>query len=257
VFDFSDKVVLLTGASSGIGAACARRFHAFGAQVVLSDRNHELGRELARELGERARYVELDVTDEAGWAAVIAELESAFGRLDVLVNSAGIGVMGSIEDTSLEQFRLIHAVNVEGVFLGCRAALPLLRKTGEQSGDAAIVNLSSIAGMRGVAKLAAYCSSKGAVRLLTKSIALHCAEQHDKVRCNSLHPSFIATPMVEQMIAGAPDPERMRKILLRVSPSQRFGRPEEVADVVVFLASPAATYINGAELPIDGGTTAR
>ncbi len=253
MFDFRDKIVLLTGAASGIGASCARRFHAAGAEVVLTDRAHAPGRALAAELGDRARYLELDVTDEVGWAAVIAELE----RLDVLVNSAGIGIMGSIEDTSLEHFRLVHAVNVDGVFLGCKAALPLLRAAGEQRGDAAIVNLSSIAGIRGVAKLAGYCSSKGAVRLLTKSIALHCAEQGYKVRCNSLHPSFIETPMVERMIAGAPDPERMRKVLLRVSPSGRFGRPEEVADAVLFIASPAASYINGAELPIDGGTTAR
>ena len=257
MFDFSDKVVLLTGAASGIGASCARRFHAAGAQVVLTDRANEAGEALAAELGKRARYLELDVTDEARWAAVVSEIQAELGRLDVLVNSAGIGVMGSIEDTSLEHWRLVHAVNVDGVFLGCRAAMPLLRAAGEAHGDAAIINLSSIAGMRGVAKLAAYCSSKGAVRLLSKSIALHCAEQGYAVRCNSLHPSFIDTPMVEGMIQAAPDPERMRKILLRVSPSGRFGRPEEVSDVVLFLASPAATYINGAELPIDGGTTAR
>jgi 3(or 17)beta-hydroxysteroid dehydrogenase len=143
------------------------------------------------------------------------------------------------------------------VFLGCRAAIPLLRRSAKQTGDAAIINVSSVAGLRGAAKLAAYCSSKGAVRLLTKSIALHCAEQGDAIRCNSVHPSFIETPMVDAMINGAEDPKRMRKLLERVSPAGRLGQANEVADVIVFVASPAASFINGAELPIDGGTTAR
>jgi 3(or 17)beta-hydroxysteroid dehydrogenase len=257
MFDAHDKVVLITGAASGIGASCARRFVEAGATVVLGDRDEARGRALAEELGERASFYTQDVTDEARWKELIAAIDERHARLDVLINSAGIGIMGTIEDTSLEHFRLVHAVNVEGVFLGCREALPLLRRAAKEQGDASIVNVSSVAGLRGAAKLAAYCSSKGAVRLLTKSIALHCAEQGDAIRCNSIHPSYIDTPMVQGMIDHAPDPARMRKILERVSPTGRLGRVEEVAEVVLFLASPAASFVNGAELPIDGATTAR
>lgn len=257
MFDFTDRVVLITGAASGIGKGCAAHFIEAGATVVLTDRQDEAGEALAAGLGERASYRSLDVTDENRWMSLMSELEGNHGRLDVLINSAGVGVMGSVEDTSLEHFRLVHAINVDGTFLGCKYALPLLRKGAAAAGDAAIINVSSIAGMRGVAKLAAYCSSKGAVRLLSKSVALHCAEQGDAIRCNSIHPSFIDTPMVQRMIHGAPDPDRMREVLLRTSPAKRFGEVDEVARVVVFLASPAASYLNGVELPIDGATTAR
>jgi 3(or 17)beta-hydroxysteroid dehydrogenase len=255
--EFSDKVALITGGASGLGAACAKAFVDAGAQVVISDRNDRAGEALAEELGERAQFMIQDVTDEARWAEIVAAIGDRHGRLDVLVNSAGIGVMGSFEHTSLEHFRLVHAVNVEGVFLGCKACLPLMRETAERTGDAGIVNMSSIAGLRGAAKLAAYCSSKGAVRLLSKSIALRCAEAGYKIRCNSLHPSYIDTPMVQAMIHSAKDPARMRDILERVSPAKRLGEPEEVAGAVLFLASEAARFINGAELPVDGGTTAR
>lgn len=257
MFDFSDKVVLVTGAASGLGAACARHFHEAGASVVLTDRDGERGRALARELGERARFEPQDVTDEARWVELMGQIDEAFGGLDVLVNSAGIGLMGTIEDTSLEHFRLVHAVNVEGVFMGCKAAIPLLRRRARETGDAAIINVSSVAGLRGASKLAAYCSSKGAVRLLTKSIALHLAEQGDAIRCNSIHPSYIDTPMVQGMINLSEDRARARSILERVSPARRLGQPEEVARVVLFLASDAASFLNGVELPIDGGTTAR
>ena len=146
----------------------------------------------------------------------------------------------------------MHAVNVDGVFLGCKAAIALMRR-----GGGSIINLSSIAGLRGVAKLAAYNSAKGAVRMLTKSIALHCAEQGYGIRCNSLHPSYVDTPMVRNFIAGSGDPQRMLSVVNRVSPLNRMGRVEEVAAAVLFLATDGASFINGAEIPIDGGASAR
>ncbi|MCA9660750.1 MAG: glucose 1-dehydrogenase [Myxococcales bacterium] len=251
--DFTGKVALITGGASGLGAACAAGFAAAGAKVVITDIQGERGRELAAKLGGAARYIDHDVRDEAAWTAVIDEVRALHGRLDTLVNGAGVGVLGDIESTTLEQFRWVHAVNVEGVFLGCKAALPLMR----EGGGGSIINISSVAGLRGVAELAAYSSSKGAVRLLSKSVALHCAARGDNIRCNSIHPSFIDTPMVDGMIAAARSPEKMAAFVRRVSPAGRIGRPEEVADVVLFLASDAASFINGVELPIDGGTTAR
>jgi NAD(P)-dependent dehydrogenase (short-subunit alcohol dehydrogenase family) len=249
----ASKIVLITGGASGIGAECARAFVAEGAGVMLADIDVERGRAVADDLGAAAAFVRLDVTEEADWAAAVEEIRARWGRLDVLVNCAGMAINADIEETSLEQFRRVHAVNVEGVFLGCKAAIPLLRARGGGS----IINVSSIAGLRGVAKLAAYNSAKGAVRLLTKSVALHCAEKGYNIRCNSLHPSYVDTPLVRQMLAESPDPERLLSVMNRVSPMNRMGKVQEVAAVVVFLASDGASFVNGAEIPIDGGATAR
>jgi 3(or 17)beta-hydroxysteroid dehydrogenase len=250
---FADKVVLITGGASGIGKECARQFLAQGARVALTDIDSRQGLRAVDELGGNVEFWALDVTSEGAWHEVTSAVNARWARLDVLVNGAGILLHADIEQTTLEQFRLIHAVNVEGVFLGCKAAIPLMRR----NGGGAIVNVSSIAGLRGVAKLAAYNSAKGAVRLLTKSIALHCAEAGYDIRCNSLHPSYIDTPMVQKMIAESSNPERLLTVMNRVSPLNRMGTAQEVAAVAVFLASDAAAFINGAEIPIDGGATAR
>jgi len=249
---FEHKVVLITGGASGIGKECARQFLAQGARVAIADIDSRQGRMVADELGADAGFWTLDVTSETAWHEVTSAVWARWSRLDVLVNGAGIVIRGSIEDTTLEDFRRVHSVNVEGVFLGCKAAIPLLRKNG-----GAIVNLSSTAGLRGVAKLAAYNSAKGAVCLLTKSVALHCAQAGYNIRCNSLHPSYIDTPMVQKMVAESDNPGRMLYVMKRVSPMNRMGSVQEVAGVVVFLASDAASFINGAEIPIDGGATAR
>lgn len=251
--DFSGKVALVTGAASGLGLDVARRFVASGGSVTMTDLQAGIGQAEAQALGERALFLAQDVTDEQRWQQVVAETVAHFGRLDVLVNAAGMGLFASLEETSLAQFRKVHAVNVEGVFLGCKAALPAMRA----SGGGSIINLSSIAGLRGVGKLAAYCSSKGAVRLLSKSIALDCAERGDNIRCNTVHPSYIDTPMVQGLIGLGGDPERTRRRLERVSPMNRLGRPEEVSSVILFLASAEASFVNGAEITVDGGTTAR
>jgi 3(or 17)beta-hydroxysteroid dehydrogenase len=251
--EFSGKVVLISGGASGIGKECARQFLDRGARVALADIDTRLGRSAAAELGSEAVYWPLDVTSEPSWRELIDSIQSRWGRLDVLVNAAGIVLNADIEQTTLEQFHRVHAVNVDGVFLGCKAVINLMRG----GGGGAIINLSSIAGLRGVAKLAAYNSAKGAVRLLTKSVALHCAEKSYNIRCNSLHPSYVDTPMVQEMIAAAPDPRKLLSVMNRVSPLNRMAKTSEVAAVVVFLSSDGASFINGAEIPIDGGATAR
>ena len=253
MLDFSNKVVLVTGGASGIGRTSAELFAGQGARVVITDLNVSLGAAAARAIGPACLYLEQDVCDETRWKDVVEEILRIHGRLNVLVNAAGTMLDATIEQTSLEQFRRIMSVHVESVFLGCKAVLPAMR----ESGGGAIVNLSSTAGLRGVARLAAYNSAKGAVRLLTKSVALHCAEQGYPIRCNSVHPSYVATPMVEQAIAGSKNPDKMRSVMNRVSPMGRMGTPAEVAAVILFLASDEASFVNGIEMPIDGGTTAR
>ncbi|HEV7559118.1 MAG TPA: glucose 1-dehydrogenase [Kofleriaceae bacterium] len=240
------KLAIVTGGASGIGRACVRRFVREGARVVVADRNARDGKALADELGQR--FVELDVTDEAGWAALVGSID----RLDVLVNAAGVGVVADIETATLEQYRFVNAVNSEGVFLGCKAAIGVMKATG-----GSIINLSSVAGLVGDPNLPAYCASKGAVRLLTKSIALHCARKGYNIRCNSVHPSFIDTPMAEAMIEGSPDPAKMRKRLVDAAPLRRFGEADEVASLVLYLASDESKFTTGSELVIDGGLTAR
>lgn len=244
------KVALVTGAASGIGRATAALFHAHGAKVAASDRN-EAG--LAA-LGPDADLVlAQDVTDEARWREAVDAVVAAFGRLDILVNSAGVAILGNIETTSLADWRKVNAVNVEGVFLGCREAVRVMKETGGGS----IVNLSSVAGVIGDASSAAYCASKGAVRMLTKSAALHCARAGLGIRVNSVHPSFTETPMVLEGIARARDPERVRAGLSRAAPMGRMGKAEEVALTILFLASDESSFTTGAEFMVDGGLTAQ
>ncbi len=244
------KTALITGAASGIGRATAALFHAEGAKVVASDRN-EAG--LAGLEGVADLTLPQDVTDEARWRQVVDAVMAAFGRLDILVNSAGIALKGNIETATLADFRRTEAVNVEGVFLGCREAIRVMRGNGGGS----IVNLSSVAGIIGDAQSAAYCASKGAVRLLTKSAALYCGRAGYNIRLNSVHPSFADTPMVQELIASSKNPERVREGLMRAAPLGRMGRPEEVANAILYLASDESSFTTGAELMVDGGLTAQ
>ncbi|MBK7076848.1 MAG: glucose 1-dehydrogenase [Myxococcales bacterium] len=246
------KIALITGGASGIGRAAAQRLAAEGATVIVTDRDGPGAAAVAAALGAPHAAATLDVTDEAAWAAVVADAVARHGRLDVLVNSAGIGRHGDIESTTLADFRLMYRVNVEGTFLGCRAAVGAMKAHG-----GAIINLSSVAGLIGVPDLAGYCASKGAVRLLTKSVALHCAKQGYRIRCNSLHPSFIDTPMVDAMAAALGDPAAAKAQLGRAAPLGRLGHVDDVTAAILYLASDEGAFVTGAELAIDGGLTAR
>jgi len=244
------KTALITGAASGIGRATAALFHAEGAKVAATDRN-EAGLEGAKPFADIV--LPQDVTDEARWRQVVDIAVAAFGKLDILVNSAGIGTKGNIETETLADWRRVHAVNVEGTFLGCREAVRVMKETGGGS----IVNLSSVAGIIGDAQTIAYCASKAAVRLLTKSAALHCGRSGYKIRVNSVHPSFADTAMVQELIASSKNPERVREGLARAAPLGRLGRAEEVAAAILYLASDESSFTTGAEIVVDGGLTAQ
>jgi 3(or 17)beta-hydroxysteroid dehydrogenase len=247
------KIALITGAAMGLGAATARRLHREGAIVVLTDRNVDEGQKVAKGLGERAEFRALDVTEEQTWIAVLDAVVAAHGKLDVLVNNAGVGVAGDIENTTIEQWRFVHAVNVEGVFFGCKHGVRVMKG----GGGGSIINLSSVAGIIGAPNMAAYCSSKGAVRTLTKSVAMHCARMGYGIRCNSIHPAFIETSMMQGLVQTLGDPTRARAGLAKSIPLGRIGDPEDVAAAVAYLASDDARFVTGAELPVDGGLLAQ
>ncbi len=236
-----EKVVLVTGAAGAIGSAVADAIVELGGIAVTSDL---AGREDVDH--------ELDVTSEEDWIRVTAEIERSEGRLDGLVNAAGIVAIGSVEDTELATWRRVMAINLDGTFLGCKHALRLLRR-----GGGSIVNISSVSGLVGGHNLAAYNASKGGVRLLTKSVALHGARLKPQVRCNSVHPAFIEGPMADGMISGLRDPERARERLAAQVPLGRFGKPAEVADLCVYLLSDESAFVTGAEFVLDGGLTAQ
>ncbi|MCC7273748.1 MAG: glucose 1-dehydrogenase [Alphaproteobacteria bacterium] len=240
------KVALVTGAGGGLGRAFVAGLAAEGASVVASDRDAAVAN-----VPGAAAALALDVTDEAAWRETVAAVMVRFGHLDVLVNNAGIAIAHSIEDTTLEEWRLVMGVNLDGVFLGCKHAIPAMKATG-----GSIVNLSSVSGIVGGANLAAYNASKGGVRLLTKSVALHCARAGYGIRCNSIHPSFVATPMVEGLIASSPNPEKARQRLVRQVPIGRIAEPDDVTPLVVYLASDESRFVTGAEMVVDGGLTA-
>lgn len=247
------KVALVTGAASGLGKAAAAMLVREGARVALTDRNEAGAREVAASLGEAARAWALDVTKEADWERVVDEVGATFGRLDVVVNNAGIGISKDIESLSLEEWRLVHAVNLDGVFLGCKHAIRGMRKCGAKG---SIINISSVAGLVGVDTLPAYCSSKGGVRLLTKSVALHCARKGYGIRCNSVHPTFIETPMVDDLASLSGDMVAGKARLARMIPLGRIGEPDDIAYAVLYLASDESKLMTGSELVVDGGTTA-
>ena len=254
--DLDGRIALVTGAAKGLGAATARALAAAGATVVVTDL--AAPEDLAAEIGGLARA--LDVTSEAGWAETIDWVRSELGGLDVLVNNAGLWLFKPITETSLDDWRRLHAVNCEGVFLGTRAAIPLLvERAPRWRGGTAIINLSSVAGIEGAAGASCYNSTKGAVRLFTKGCAKELAAA--RVRVNSVHPAVIDTDMGRHLIDdfAAAQGVGNNEVLANVSamhPLGHLGEPQNVADAVVFLASDRAAFTTGSELIVDGGLSA-
>jgi 3(or 17)beta-hydroxysteroid dehydrogenase len=259
------KVAIVTGAASGIGRAGALALAREGAAVVVTDRAFpgvEATASSIADAGGNAIALKHDVGEEEDWDFVVAQTLEEFGRLDILVNNAGLGAGGSLLETTLGEWRSLMRVNLDGVFLGTKAAVGAMRGRPEEAGLASIVNISSVLGLVGGIEVAAYSASKGAVRLFTKAVALECAAKNWRIRVNSIHPGYIWTPMVE---AGAArraqrmgtDPATARAWIEAQHPLGRLGVPDDIANGIVYLASDESAFMTGAELVLDGGYTAR
>lgn len=248
----NNKTCVVTGAARGIGRAIAVRFHAEGADVVLTDIDAAAGAAMAADIG--CRFETLDVREEADWQRLAARVPAA----DVVVNNAGVTgfeqgmVAHDPEHARLADWREVHRVNLDGTFLGCRYAIGAMKGRGTGS----IINISSRSGLVGIPLAAAYASSKAAIRNHSKTVALYCAQQGWKIRCNSIHPAAILTPIWEPMLGTGPDREARMQALVADTPLKRFGLPEEVAAVAAMLASDEASYMTGTEINIDGGLLA-
>lgn len=251
-----NKIALVTGAGSGLGAATARMFAAQGARVLLTDIDVAAAEAVAAGIGAAASAVRHDVTLPDDWSAAVEAAEARFGGLHILVNNAGIAIAGTVEETSLEDWRRVHAVDLDGVFLGCKLALPLIAQTTAREGSrGSILNVSSIAGVIAAANMAAYNSAKAGVRHLSKSVALHCARAGYKVTCNSIHPTFIDTPIIGKMMPAG-DRDALIAKFARQVPLGRIGEPDDIAHAALYLCSDEAKFVTGAELYIDGGISA-
>ncbi|HEX4182449.1 MAG TPA: glucose 1-dehydrogenase [Caulobacteraceae bacterium] len=247
------KVVIVTGAASGLGAASARRLAEEGARVMLTDRAVDAGEAVAeaiRASGGKAMFMTHDVASEGDWQAVVSGTRDAFGRVDVLVNNAGVGGGSPLMEMSLNDWRSMLSVNLDGVFLGMRCVGPSMAASG-----GSIINLSSILGKVAQAGAAAYCASKGGVLMLTKSAAVEWAPL--RIRVNSIHPGYIDTPMVANALHNAENGNELRDLIISRHPLGRLGLAGEIAEGVVFLASDESSFMTGAELVIDGGYTAQ
>ncbi len=252
------KVALVTGAAQGIGEEVARLLAKEGATVIISDIQDEKGEQVAKKIGSTASYLHLDVREEEDWMRVIKSILQKFSKLDILVNNAGItGFQDGFgpqdpEHASLESWKAVHATNSDGVFLGCKYALQAMKK----GAGGSIINISSRSGLVGIPGAAAYASSKAAIRNHTKSVALYSTSQGYPIRCNSIHPAAILTPMWEPMLGSGPEREERMAQIAKDIPMQRMGMPDDVANAALFLASDESKYITGIELTIDGGLLA-
>jgi len=247
-----NKVVIITGAASGIGLASAKACQAQGAIVVMTDIAVDEGKALARSM-ESCEFMALDTRSDSAWDGVLDAVLDRYGRIDALVNNAGMGLRKGIVETSNEDWAQVLSVNLTGVFFGMRAAIARMRERGGGS----VINMSSIAGKVGLPLSPAYCASKGGVTLLSKSAALECADKGWNIRVNSIHPGFVDTPMVARALEQTLNPAWGLQGLLEKHPIGRLGLPQDIAQAVVFLASDESSFMTGAELLIDGGYTAQ
>ena len=244
------KVVVVTGAASGLGLADARLLASQGAHVVMTDIDDARGPVLAEEIG--ALFIAHDVSDEGRWGQVMLEVESKYGRLDGLVNNAGVAHIANIENTSLEVWRNTLAIHLDGTFFGCQAAIRLMKV----SGGGSIVNMSSTAALVGIPDYLAYSAAKGGIRSMTKAIAIHCRRERLKIRCNSVHPGSINTPMVHHALKalvdvdlGAMEDQEKARLAMGI------GEPDDVAHMVSYLLSDVSKHVNGTEMVVDNGDT--
>ena len=252
------KVALITGASQGIGKATAKMLAEEGAHVILSDINDSEGNAVAKEIGKGCIYLHLDVQQESDWQNAMQVIAKQFGKLNILVNNAGItGFQEGFgpqdpEHASLSSWHKVHAVNSDGTFLGCKHGISLMKKSEKGS----IINVSSRSGLVGIPGAAAYASSKAAMRNHTKTVALYCCGQGYQIRCNSVHPAAILTPMWDSMLGTGPGREAAMAAIVKDIPMHKMGSPEDVANAILFLASDESGYMTGIELTIDGGILA-
>jgi NAD(P)-dependent dehydrogenase (short-subunit alcohol dehydrogenase family) len=249
------KIALVTGGASGIGKACAQALAREGAIVLIGDIQDEKGAAVADEIGAQSGRCEFrhhDVTQEDEWVGIIGEIRARHGRLDVLVNNAGIALAGPVTTMSLADWRRQTAVNLDGVFLGLKHGLALMRESGD---GGSIINMSSVAGLNGAPLAAGYCASKGGVRLMTKAVAMECAKE--KIRVNSVHPGLINTPIWDTIASPGSPPMNLDAMAMMVVPNGVKGEPPDVAGGVLWLASDESRYVTGSELVIDGGWSAR
>ena len=242
------KVAIITGAAKGLGEADARMFVREGARVVLTDVDRENGTRVAAELGDMAEFRYLDVRHDAEWKVLVDDVVARHGKLDILVNNAGVVELGDIETQTEKDYRFIMAVSADGTWFGCQHAVRVMKETGGGS----IVNMASIASVQGESAVAAYCAAKGAVEALTRAVAVHCAKSGYNIRCNSIHPAGVLTPMVIEvgrqaaLMRGAEE-------ALNAGPITKLGEPDDIAYTVLFLASDEAGFITGSTLSINGG----
>jgi len=252
------KVALVTGGASGIGRASALLLAKEGAAVAVTDIQDDAGKDVVAAIkkdGGAALYIHHDVAEEAAWDSAVAQVKDRFGRLDILVNNAGIAIAGSVLTMTLADWRRQTAINLDGVFLGVKHALPLMRA----SGGGSIINISSLAGLKGSPTLAGYCATKGGVRLFSKAVAMECGAARDNVRVNSIHPGIIETPIWLGIVPGAsganaPDLDAISETVVPIGSK---GVPEDIAQGVLYLASDESRYVTGSELVIDGGMSTR